>query len=274
MESSTNNAAKHEEQRHSHTQGKTPMNLSMKIGTGYALMGLLVLVCAGAGYYGLYTLGNSLDFLAGPAWDTADGAMEASIEIEAQMLAVDRIVQGTDDGKDADTDETPLEKAKRKAQEALKRMKDANLLKQEDIDGLNTELTAYETAREDLLAARKVFKATDDLFQTHTTLFVKVSETLEEIGDQSVEELEKEADKQLSWSDGLKDRWEAADGGMESSIGHLTQLYHLQRMKAGTDIEECRTDIKKAQAFHQAAMDSMLATGAFDVPIDHARFGG
>jgi methyl-accepting chemotaxis protein len=34
----------------------------------------------------------------------------------------------------------------------------------------------------------------------------------------------------ISWNDGLRKKWAAADGGMESNIGHLRQLYHLQRM--------------------------------------------
>ncbi len=38
-----------------------------------------------------------LDYVTGPAWDTADGAMEASIFIGRQMIAARRIASGVHD---------------------------------------------------------------------------------------------------------------------------------------------------------------------------------
>ena len=43
---------------------------------------LMVLVCGGSGLYAVSALSGMLTTLTGPAWDTADGAMEGSIEIE------------------------------------------------------------------------------------------------------------------------------------------------------------------------------------------------
>ncbi|EJR5446928.1 methyl-accepting chemotaxis protein [Vibrio cholerae] len=44
----------------------------------------------------MYSSSSGLSYIVGPAWDTADGAMETTIQIEAQMLAVNRLILGED----------------------------------------------------------------------------------------------------------------------------------------------------------------------------------
>ncbi len=77
--------------------------MSRRLGAGYVLGGLLIVSCAGAGYWGIRNMGSTLDFITGPAWSTADGAMEGVIEIEAQMLAASDLMNrgNFDEGKKA-----------------------------------------------------------------------------------------------------------------------------------------------------------------------------
>ncbi|MFO1003624.1 MAG: hypothetical protein U0936_25100 [Planctomycetaceae bacterium] len=48
-----------------------------RMAVGYVVVGILVLICGAAGGGGIYSLGRLLTRLSGPAWSTADGAMNA-----------------------------------------------------------------------------------------------------------------------------------------------------------------------------------------------------
>ena len=52
------------------------------------------LVTGSAGYYGITQLNERLAYVTGPAWNTADGAMEGTIAAQQQMNAILEIVQG------------------------------------------------------------------------------------------------------------------------------------------------------------------------------------
>ena len=62
------------------------VTLTKKIGAALTLSLIMLLLASGAGYLGTSQLSGSLDFVTGPAWDTADGAMEGSIFLHKQML--------------------------------------------------------------------------------------------------------------------------------------------------------------------------------------------
>ena len=53
---------------------------------------ILILVTGSAGYYGITQLNERLAYVTGPAWDTADGAMEGTIAVQQQMNAILEIV--------------------------------------------------------------------------------------------------------------------------------------------------------------------------------------
>ncbi len=70
--------------------------VSVRIGSGFLLLVLLMLCCAGTGYYGMYRLGKILSFISGPAWSNADSIMNGVIKTEGQMLAVRQLLSGSD----------------------------------------------------------------------------------------------------------------------------------------------------------------------------------
>ncbi|MFO1003625.1 MAG: hypothetical protein U0936_25105 [Planctomycetaceae bacterium] len=116
----------------------------------------------------------------------------------------------------------------------------------------------------ELQSAHHAFEAAKVDFKTQAELFISVSEVLEALGDAQVDEIESDPEKPITWNGGLQLKWAAADGGMESSIGFLTQLFFLEQLTAGQDPERCRKEIDDSRAFHTDAMNEMLATGTFD----------
>lgn len=231
-----------------------------RMAAGYAVVGVLVLICGAAGGTGIFFLGRLLSRLSGPAWHTADGAMNSTIAIQAQIIASCEVIHGVE----------PERNRKRIAEQQaitaseLERVKEAGILSVEKLQPLERSISNYNLTLNSLLDQHHRYEVARAEFKEQAQLFIQISETLEKIGDAQVDAIAAEPDKAITWNDGLSKRWDAADGGMESSIGFLTQLFFLEQLTAGQNAEQCRKEIEDAREFHREAMELMLATGSFE----------
>jgi len=253
----------------------TSMNLQTlplwkRMAAGYLIVGMLVVTCGAAGGAGIFWLGRLLTQLSGPAWTTADGAMNAAIHIQAQIIASCEMIHGVDAARNQQRLETHQESTVRE----LQRVKDAGVLSSEQLAPVNESLQKYNTSLSRLLEHHHNFEASKRDFKTQAETFIAISEALEKIGDAQVDELAADPEKLVTWSGAISARWDAADGGMESGIGFLTQLFYLEQLTAGHDAQHCRKEIEAARVFHKEAMNLMLATGTFDKPFAEGEIGG
>ncbi|MEH6825818.1 MAG: methyl-accepting chemotaxis protein [Motiliproteus sp.] len=203
------------------------MRISTKLGGGYLLMLLMVLACSSAGLYGINRLSGLLDFITGPAWNTADGAMEGSIGIEAEMIGMGLIVSGQ---TDLGTARALLDQGKATAEEALGRMLAAGLLSADEVQRLNDQKRQFGSFQAQLLAAYQVFDAADLKLRNSFSGFQQLMSQAEELGDSAVEIYESSPDRLVSWNSGLSESWSAADGGMETQIAMLSRFYYYQSL--------------------------------------------
>lgn len=227
---------------------------------GYAVVGILVVFCGAAGGAGIFWLGQMLTQLSGPAWNTADGAMTAAIGIQAQIIASSEIIHDVD----VERNQKRLTEQQKITSEQIRRIEDAAILTPTKLAPLNSSLQRYSTSLRELLASHQSYLTSKAAFKKQAERFITISELLERIGDAQVDEMAATPDKAVTWNTGLSRRWDAADGGMESSIGFLTQLFYLEQLTAGQDPVRCRKEIENARTFHREAMELMLATGSFD----------
>ena len=119
-----------------------------KIGLGSALITGVLFICGFAGYYGVSHVVKDLDYITGPAWNSADGAMEGTIEIEAQAILVGRLINGT--AKPADID-SKLQTAISRAEEAFGRLVAANIVDRELLTKMERHLALFNQTRGALL---------------------------------------------------------------------------------------------------------------------------
>jgi hypothetical protein len=231
-----------------------------RMAVGYVVVGVLVLICGAAGGGGIFSLGRLLTKLSGPAWSTADGAMNAAISIQGQIISNCEIIHNVDVARN----KKRMTEYQDRAKEQLRRVEDAGVLSREQLKPLHESLKVYETRMAELQDAHQKFEGAKVDFKAQAELFISVSEVLEALGDAQVDEIESDPEKPITWNSGLALKWAAADGGMESSIGFLTQLFFLEQLTAGQDPERCRKEIEDSRAFHSDAMNEMLATGTFD----------
>lgn len=245
------------------------MKIATKIRGAFAGLLGVVIVTGMVGLVSAGRLGDTLDYLTGPAWSTADGAMEGTIGVRTQMYFASQILSG----KGAPKDLTLLKEAGEEADEAFGRMVEAKLVEETLLRDFQEASGEYERTLAQVLEAKHRFDDAKARFAEHSDYFVRLGETLEEVGDSAVETLKASPDQAVTWFGGLETLWTAADGGMESSIGYLSQLYHLSELLSGEDAESTQAAIEDAIAFHKDAMDGMLATGRFDVPSTDPSFG-
>ncbi len=235
------------------------MRISTRLTLGFAACGTLVVACAAAGWWGIQSINHSLATVSGPAWRAAHGSMQAEIAVGEEMVAVgEMLARGASDAPAArDSAEATTV--------ALRRATDAGVLPSNLVDLVEAKRAAHVVSTRTLMDRHAAWVASRARFTSITAEFVAFGRLIEIIGDGQVEVIENNPDQAFTWNGGLGKSWEAADGGMESNIGLLTALYHLQRCVAGDDVQSCRAGIDEGLAFLTSASSTMLGTGAFDV---------
>lgn len=236
------------------------MKLSTKSLLGLSIIAITITVLVSVAFYGINRLSASLDYIIGPAWSTADGAMESTIMLQQQIHLTNQMLLG------AKISDQQMSQALTDGNEAMSRLIAAQLISANEINGLQTQTQSYQASQKRLIAEYRQFSQLKTEFDQVTERLVALLEELEERGDSAVEELEQSPDRLISWNSGLKTKWQAADGGMETTIGLLQQQYYLERILKGDNFDLFVKRHEAAKAFMASAMEEMLATKSFDVP--------
>jgi methyl-accepting chemotaxis protein len=159
------------------------MTIFTKIVSGYAVFTLLLIICGAVGYGVLYQMTQINEYVSGPGWETADGAMEFRINLQAQTIALHNLKDGVNEKANWEL----LAKAKKDGETALKQMLETNLLPADLTAELQKKVADYDRTQEQVVAALRGDRATladadakHALASTDTLSFL---ETLEEHSD-------------------------------------------------------------------------------------------
>jgi len=169
--------------------------INTKLSVATVFLSALVLLAAGAGFYGANTLAGVLAFITGPAWEAADGAMEGTIGLQRQIVTTFHIV-----GSKTDTDSkttSDMEQAQEFTEHAFTAMRKSALIPQRDLDKLDDMLKSYAAVEAKLLAAHNKrlkddsaqaeFDAAYEKFHKTSQHALEFLAELEEVGDSQVE---------------------------------------------------------------------------------------
>ncbi|WP_336928507.1 methyl-accepting chemotaxis protein [Vibrio cholerae] len=237
------------------------MRVKTKILVTFSVVGILVTALGIWTIKTMYSSSSGLSYIVGPAWDTADGAMETTIQIEAQMLAVNRLILG----EDSQRVEQILNTAITEVDTSSSRMIEAGLLSAAQTQQFSQFNSQYQQSRNALITSYKNYIETKKSYDKATQVLVDFGEKLEILGDSAVEELEREPNRNITWQSDVMERWQAADGGMESNIGLLWKLYYTQRLLDGQDDATQIKAIEQAIGFQKQANSEMFSTGRFTI---------
>ena len=166
------------------------LNVASKIGLGFLLMVATLLFASMAGYISTSRLSSSLDYVTGPAWDTADGAMEGSIGIQSQIIATQEMVSAARGGVILDVS-AQITEGKETADSALGRMFAAKQIPAELADKVKPLIADFVAQRDKTITATTAYVKAFNAMKTSASDFVQFMGLVEEIGDGAVEVLEK-----------------------------------------------------------------------------------
>ena len=224
------------------------MKIKTQVLAGFAVVTGLLVITGFAGIYGSHSLQESLKYITTTAWDTADGAMEGSIGIEAEIIGIERTMRRNRAEEPVDA---LVAEGMETAEEALQRMEEAGLIEESTIGRINQLRSVFASNRESLLAAHSNYLNELTRLENNFFDFQLLMEAAEEVGDRQLEELESNPGRLISWNGGLEEKWVAADGGMEASIGLLKRMYYFQRLISGKNYNESITGLNDALSFLQ-----------------------
>ena len=236
------------------------MKMSSKIGAAFLTMSVLVLISGITGYYGVSKLSESLEYLTGPAWDTADGAMNGSIKTQAEMLMIEEIFAGL---ANMETVHEELKTHSDSAEEALQTMKAAGLLDDAVVRDVTEAERDYNVAAERVVSEFESFTAIDQRLASNFYDFGVMMTQAEALGDGTVDALRDNPNKNISWNGGLREKWEAADGAMMSQIGMLKTMYFYRRMLAFKDAQQSLAGMKEGDDMMQEVRQGMIENALF-----------
>ena len=236
------------------------MKMSSKLGAAFLVLTALVLISGVTGYYSVTRLSDSLEYVTGPAWDAADGAMEGSIATEAEMLVIAKVFSGF---ADADKVAEELKANSDRAHKALLRMKGSGLLSGANIKQAENAEKAYQDVAERALEHFKVFHEIDSRLEDNFFEFHILMTQAEDIGDAIFENMENTPNKKISWNTGIDQAWMAADGAMMSQIGILKAMYFYRRMLGFVDVQGSASGIRESNEILDEEIQRVIAHNTF-----------
>ncbi|SBS29665.1 Methyl-accepting chemotaxis protein PctC [Marinomonas spartinae] len=161
------------------------MSIKLKVYFGILLFVIIVLSSSVIALLSINKVSKEIKYITGNAWNAADGAMEGTIGIQAQIIALDSFI----------SNEASLEETKNKIAEtnkftleALNRMKASGLMDPKELQTLDSYLATLESLKAQILSGDKESIAkTLTNFDEHVTTLLDFIEKLEEVGDSQVE---------------------------------------------------------------------------------------
>ena len=173
------------------------MNINQKINLANVLLGVCIAISLTAGIIGINRMGTVLHFVMGPAWQAADGAMESTIGLQQQLLAIDRILAAARQQQPATDAQRSLEEAEAFAIDALSALRESGLIPIDSLRELDRHLQEFRLTKQDVLSIAGAMQqgrldeaeaqGKISVFYTNSASLLDFLAELEEIGDSQVE---------------------------------------------------------------------------------------
>ncbi len=212
------------------------LSITGKIFTGLFMMLVTLLTASLAGYISTSRLSDSLSYITGAAWDTADGAMEGSIGIQQQIIVSNQIINATRSGTTISNIEE-LKAGQEMETEALGRMFAAGEISEEKINQVKPLITQFSKLQDQLIADSSQYVAAYKVLENSSTDFIELMGLVETVGDTVIGKLANEPDKTLTWTD-ISAPWKATGGSMKMRIALLESLHQYRQYVDGVITKE------------------------------------
>jgi methyl-accepting chemotaxis protein len=238
------------------------------VGSGFLMMGALLIACGFAGYHVAGTLSASLDTVTGPIWRTAEAAKLGTEGVQLQLIAVDRLLDAHDSAA-----EQQLAAASRQTEEAYEQIRGTGLVTADQLQTLRAGMDRFGEARQRLVVADSAFAASRSELSAAAKAFQDFLSDVERIASQHLlavqmhdtGETEQTQDTPAAASgegaaaaagpaEAASDEWVTVNSVGEARLALLTRLYLLDRALGS------REGVTEDEAMKTALSDLRLAT--------------
>lgn len=249
------------------------LSITAKIFTGLFMMLVTLLAASLAGYISTNRLSDSLSYITGPAWDTADGAMEGSIGIQQQIIISSQIISAAHSGTMIDNLEG-LKAGQEMETEALERMFAAGEISEEKINQVKPLVTQFSSLQDQLIADTNQYVTMYKVLENSSVDFIQFMGLVEAVGDAAVDKFANKPDKALTWAD-ISDPWKAADSSMEMRIAVLESLHQYRQYIDGTITkEQAQRILSKTLNIIEANIKELSSIGDFTAKVPGGAYKG
>ncbi len=162
------------------------MKIKTSIYLGFAAFLTVICVNTWVGYRATHQLNTKLNYISGPAWDAADGAMEGQIGLQSQIIFLQKVYYGEMSAADAKPEYLA---AIAMEVEALTRMNNSKLISDKTISELNNFLKVFHATRDRLWSSLETGQKSE---LEYKNLNSQITELLAFIG-----KMEEEADSKV-----------------------------------------------------------------------------
>lgn len=219
------------------------ISIRSKIIIGFVLMALVLLLVWLLGFQGIQKLSDNMDYLSGAALDTVNGASQGAVGIQAEMLAVEKILQGYHFDKQMEK----LNAGAQRADQAIQSLKGAGILSEAQIQQISVLKSDYEASLETALQQYRFFSsaryALNDNVDAVLSVVFKMRQAI--------------ADEESLFQ---------VDNGLDGAqAGFLSSLYYLGRLvDRSEEFSTAQLQVEEALALQQSAMLRMRNSSVFD----------
>lgn len=249
------------------------LSITAKIFTGLFMMLMTLLAASLAGYTSTSRLSDSLSYITGPAWDTADGAMEGSIGIQQQIITSSQVISAAHSGTMIDNLEG-LKAGQEMETEALERMFAAGEISEEKINQVKSLVAQFSSLQDRLIADTNQYVTAYKVLENSSVDFIQFMGLVEAVGDAAVDKFANKPDKTLTWAD-ISGPWKAADSSMEMRIALLESLHQYRQYIDGLITkEQAQRILSKTLNVIEANIKELSSIGDFTAKVDGGAYKG
>ncbi len=124
------------------------ISIGARVGAGFITMLIQLIACGAAGIYGVSKVSESLLFVSGPAWNTADGSMKTTINLQSDMLLTERILSHD---LSLSEGQALIDQFYQETLVSLKQIQSANIIDQKALLKTESLIKQYHTSQQNIL---------------------------------------------------------------------------------------------------------------------------
>ncbi|MBL7003504.1 MAG: methyl-accepting chemotaxis protein [Gammaproteobacteria bacterium] len=210
------------------------INLKLKLGLGYLVMGILLLICGFIGYQSTNKLSDVTKFLVTKAKNTTEGALITTANVQKQIHLIDELLAG-ESNKEVNAQ---LQSLNVLIEQSYNDIENANLLPQNTLDNYKSAQSNFTQAQKPLISSYQEYKNLYQSFSANAETINGLLLSLTEMVNRIIVERETNSDENIELGDTQSEEYFTASAATEARLALFNQLYYFQRFKVKQNREQ------------------------------------